>query len=116
MMTEVDKDALRRAIKMTRALGAAENEQIDRRMAEGQSFEEIGRSCAYGCQRHNLRLKPWESPPIYAELHPDQPGATELLEKLLAAGLSRWEPDPIAALEAHEARSRNTRRTPAEPV
>jgi hypothetical protein len=100
MMTEVDKDALRRAIKMARAESPEHAGQIDRMMAQGQSFEEIGRSCASGCQRHNLRLKPWESPPIYAELHPDQPGATELLNKLLDAGLSRYEPDPIAALEA----------------
>jgi len=28
------------------------------------------------------------------------PEATELLRRLLRAGLSRWEPDPVAALEA----------------
>jgi hypothetical protein len=99
-MTGTDKQALKRAIKMARVESPESAGQIDRRMAEGQSFEEIGRSAAYGCQCRNLRLKPWESPPVYAELHPDQPGALELLNKLLAAGLSRWEPDPITALEA----------------
>jgi hypothetical protein len=43
-------------------------------------------------------LKPWMSPPMYAELRPDQPDSLALLVKLLGAGLSRFEPDPVAAL------------------
>jgi hypothetical protein len=99
-MTETDKQALRRAIKLAYAESPESAGQIDHRMALGQSFEDIGMSAAYGCQCHNLRLKPWQSPPMYAEFHPDQPGALELLNKLLDAGLSRYEPDPLAALEA----------------
>jgi hypothetical protein len=98
-MTEVDKNAFRRAIKQCRAQGLAENNQIDRKMAAGQSFEEIGQFAAYCCQRRNLRLKPWESPPINAELHPGQ-GALALRARMQAAGLSLYEPDPIGALEA----------------
>jgi hypothetical protein len=35
-----------------------------------------------------------------------QPGAAELLARLLAAGLSRYEPDPIEALARVEARNK----------
>jgi hypothetical protein len=69
-------------------------------MAAGQSFEEIGMSAAYGCQCRSLRLKPWESPPMYAHLHPDDRQLQVLVEKMLAAGLSLYEPDPVGALEA----------------
>jgi hypothetical protein len=33
-----------------------------------------------------------------AELRPDQPDSLALLVKLLGHGLSRYEPDPVAAL------------------
>jgi hypothetical protein len=38
-------------------------------------------------------------PPMYAELRPD-PEALAILVKLLGHGLSRYEPDPMAALAA----------------
>jgi hypothetical protein len=79
-------------------------------MSQGRSFEEVGRFAAYHCQCRILRLKPWETAPCDAgpHLHPDATdthgygAAAELLERMLAAGLSRWEPDPIGALEAAE--------------
>jgi hypothetical protein len=102
-MTRTDKEALKRAIKVARAESPEHAGQIDRWMAQGRSFEEIGRSCAYGCQCRNLRLKPWQSPPMYGDVQPGHEAhadAEVLLRKLLAAGLSRYEPDPLAALEA----------------
>jgi hypothetical protein len=69
-------------------------------MALGQSFEEIGMSCAYGCQCRSLRLRPWQSPPMFAHLHPEDRQLQALVEKMRAVGLSLYEPDPIAALEA----------------
>jgi hypothetical protein len=101
-MTEVDKDAFRRAIEQCRAHGIAESEYIDRELASGESFEEVGKSAAYGCQCRNLRLKPWQAPPMFGDAHPGHEGhadAEVLLQKLLDAGLSRYEPDPIRALE-----------------
>jgi hypothetical protein len=102
-MIEADKQALRRAIKMARAESPEHDGQINRRMAAGQSFEEIGMSAAYGCQCRSLRLKPWQSPPMFGDAQPGHEGhadAEALLRKLLDAGLSRFEPDPLAALEA----------------
>jgi hypothetical protein len=92
---------------MARAESQETAGQIDRMMAS-RPFEEVGRFAAYHCQRRNLRLKPWETAPCDAGPHRDPDAvdshgyaaAAGLLERMLAAGLSRWEPDPIAALEA----------------
>ena len=52
----------------------------------------------YHSQMASLRLRPWECPPCLAT-----PGNTpegRFLRRMLDAGLSRYEPDPIEALEA----------------
>jgi hypothetical protein len=38
-------------------------------------------------------------PPMYGDLHEPEYEAHVLLQRLLNAGLSRYEPDPIGALE-----------------
>jgi hypothetical protein len=111
-MTGTDRRALQRAIKMTRAESPDRDGQISRMMSAGRSFEEIGQFAAYHCQHRILRLRPWETAPCDAgpHLHPDATdthgyrAAAELLERMLAAGLSRWDPDPVAALEGAENR------------
>jgi hypothetical protein len=62
-------------------------------------------------QRRALRLKPWELPPCEVDEEPDGDPteigllrAWELRQRLIAAGLSVYEPDPIGALAAIEAR------------
>jgi hypothetical protein len=51
-----------------------------------------------------LNLLPWQSPPMFS--HITRPAreehAIELLRRLLDAGLSKYEPDPVAACEAAE--------------
>ena len=107
-LSAVDRDALERAIKI--ALASDEPgfaEQIERKLKKDDWMEQQGTSASYGCQRRALQLRPWQSPPSYADAHPGQDGhdqARELLNRLLDAGLSRWEPDPIGALRAIEAR------------
>jgi len=60
-----------------------------------------GEAAAYSLQMDNLKLKPWQWPPCWVE-----PGdrrhkqAAKLLRDMLAAGVSRWHPDPLAAIEA----------------
>jgi hypothetical protein len=70
------------------------------------SFE-AKRQAAYNCQTNNLKLKPWESPPMWGDVRGGDASARikarELLGKLLAAKLSRYEPDPVSALAAIEA-------------
>ena len=58
-----------------------------------------GRSefAAYGCQIDALKLKPWQTPPCYCDGEGDAPG-DRLLRRMLKAGVSRFHPDPLAAL------------------
>jgi hypothetical protein len=110
-MTRVDREALRRAIKLTRAEDAVRDAQIARKFAEAEPWEKIGTFCTYHQQANALSLKPWQSPPCWLG---DEPGdehphrgrvaAWELRRRLIASGLSAFEPDPIRALyEAEEA-------------
>ena len=72
-----------------------------RSMLKDQSWIEVAEFAAYGCQNRSLHLLPWELPPCHgdSEHHPDQ-AARKLLDQMLAAGISRYHPDPMAALEA----------------
>jgi hypothetical protein len=92
-LSEVDRDALERALKIAQA---------------SEPGEQDARTAAYTCQRRALQLRPWQSPPCYGDASPGHDGHRDseaLLRKLLDAGLSRWEPDPIGALSAIEARA-----------
>jgi len=72
--------------------------------------------CCSVAQSESLDLKPWECPPCESE--PDDSDnasyaeqrwrARQLADRLRAAGLSIYEPDPIAALEETAARVNNT--------
>jgi hypothetical protein len=98
-LSAADRDALERAL----ALAKAERpEQIGRMLSE-DPWMEAASFAAYHCQIRALQLKPWQSPPCYGHLDGDT-GATILLKRLLDAGLSRWEPDPVGVLAALEAR------------
>jgi hypothetical protein len=74
-------------------------------------WEQVARFAAYCCQCDNLHLGPHQSPPCWAteaDLVADpndlediygRRAAAVLRKRLLEAGLSAHEPDPIAALE-----------------
>ena len=71
-------------------------------MLEHDSWEEVARFAAYHSQNVALNLKPWEEPPCVAD--EDDPnerdkGAQKLLRRMLDAGVSRFDPDPLAAIE-----------------
>jgi hypothetical protein len=109
-LSKVDREAMQRAIDMVRAEGPDSARWIEKR-----DFYEAGSLAAYHCQYRALQLKPWQWTPswlapgdIDAELSapPDQSGrhrAAELLKRLLACKLSRFEPDPLRALAEKEA-------------
>ena len=102
-MDEIDKEALTRALKLTKAEPERAG-QIES-MLENRSWEEVAQFAARHQQCKNLRLKPWETPPCHGAVNLAAPGTDEsfptakrLLQRLLDAGLSQWEPDPEAAL------------------
>jgi hypothetical protein len=76
-------------------------------MLRTQSEQEVGAFAAGLCQVRSLRLKPWECPPCdtgggvnVALYYGSRPGEIELLRRMLAAGVSRFNPDPMQALAA----------------
>jgi hypothetical protein len=96
-VNRVDREALQRALKLVRS-EPAYREQIAEKL-KAESWEQVAEFAAYNLQIDNLGLKPWMDPPCVAELRPD-PDALAILVKLLGHGLSRLEPDPMAALAA----------------
>jgi hypothetical protein len=111
-LTETDFEAMERAIELYRRRDPASREQIDG-MLKDRPWREAAELASYGCQCDRLGLRPWQSPPCEVVGDPDDyeymkddhrglRGAARLLQRLLDAGLSRYEPDPIAALERAE--------------
>jgi hypothetical protein len=105
----IDKDALTRAIEMTRANGGSDAVQIENKLRK-EPWGQVARFAAYCRQCDNLRLLPHQSPPCWvddmeATLAAGDDGimgkyaAAKLLQRMLDANISIYEPDPIAALE-----------------
>src|SRR5262245_34660103 len=111
-MTPTDVDALARAIAACRAADPVRCAQIDA-MLTYRPWVEVGTFAAASAQRHSLHLKGWQSPPcrsVPEDLNKPvgDPRAAresaELLRRLLHVGLSRYEPDPMQAIEQVEKR------------
>jgi hypothetical protein len=94
-LSDVDRDALTRAIDYERQHGNAERIE-DKRRCEG--FEDAGEFAAFSAQCDTLQLNPKADPDPNVAGY--RPGEVALPDHLLAAGLSVFEPDPIAALHA----------------
>jgi hypothetical protein len=98
-----DRDAFERAIAMMRQSSPMDAAQIDGKLAH-EGFESAGKFASYSMQCDTLRLRPWQSPPCTArgeypaDAYGHRPAEIGLRDRLLAAGLSKYEPDPIAAL------------------
>src|SRR5262245_3905740 len=101
-MTNVDHAALHRAMKIA-SQDPATAEQLQSKLQD-EPWHEVAAFAAYGCQQQSLNLPPWEDPPCFADEEDPHPPKSErkaqkLLKQMLAAGLSRYHPDPLAALE-----------------
>jgi hypothetical protein len=99
----IDMVALQLAIAKSRASGKRQRDQIDE-MLRDRPWEDVAQFAAYGCQIRALKLKSWQSPPccVSDENEPriGEESAAKLLHRMLKAGISRWHPDPMVALEA----------------
>ena len=111
-MNKTDKAALELAMEQAR-FDPLTAEQLDskikgERLSVGRGWacppepwQDVAESAAYHCQIELLRLLPWQTPPCYCDGDGDGDGPGDvLLRKMLAAGVSRYHPDPLAALEA----------------
>jgi hypothetical protein len=95
----IDRDAMQRAIDIMRhdPFWATHIEGKVKR----EGFEEAGHFASYHVQCDVLQLKPWEAPPscVWGNFCS---GGIELRDRLVAAGLSAFEPDPVKALAETE--------------
>jgi hypothetical protein len=102
-ISEVDKAALERVMDLAqRVLDAAELELIANKV-KAEGWVRGAEFAAYSVQCEILHLKVWQEPPcVCSEDDPDErdKDGQRLLQRMLAAGLSRYEPDPLAALAA----------------
>lgn len=94
----IDREALERCIEIARQdTRPGRAEQITWMIANnGGGWFEAAIFASYCCQMHSLRLKPWESPPVHGRI--EDPPSWRLLQRMLRANLSQFEPDPPAAL------------------
>ena len=102
----VDRDALERAMQIAQRdpLRAA---QLQSKLKD-EPWIEVAEFASYSCQIHALNLKPWQSPPCTEDEDdptPHDKAAQTLLRRMLAAGVSRYDPDPLKALAGAKRRS-----------
>jgi hypothetical protein len=129
-LTDVDREALTRAIEMAKLESKMRREQIESKFASGEeSWSDIAGFCSYCCQVKALALKPWQTPPACmrtdedianALVPPIEPGdsrrdAALLALRLIENNLSRFEPSPTEALARFESVSARAE-TPQPPL
>jgi hypothetical protein len=103
-MDQKDREALEQAMAMARLESDGRSAQLDAKLKH-EPWEDVAAFAASCCQSATLGLHPWQDPVCDIDLDDvrddDREGA-ELLRKMLAAGISRYEPDPMRALERAE--------------
>ncbi len=102
----VDLKALRLAVEKVRSSrDKRDREQIEEMIAE-REWRDVAEFAAFSCQMNSLHLKPWQTPPCHVEDENEpcvgEEEAAKLLRRMLKAGVSRWHPDPLRALEERE--------------
>jgi hypothetical protein len=106
-MERHDLEAMRRAIATLRT--DPELGDTVEALLRDQGEQAAGTFAVGVLQVRSLRLKAWQCPPCDStNKHPSnhygcRPNEVALLRRMLALGISRFEPDPIAALAAAEA-------------
>ena len=111
-LSKVDREALTRAIELAKESGEYGRREQILHMLEYSGWQETGRFAAYGQQMRALGLKPWEWPPCWiraGDRNPEHAAAAALLKRLRDAGLSQFEPNPVAALARLRAAARGVK-------
>ena len=94
-----DRAALERCMK------AYPDKDHQQDLLRDRSWHEVAEYCSYSLQFDALELQLWQTPPalLYGEtadtISPDDAAAFKILQRLKKAGISIFEPDPLAALK-----------------
>jgi hypothetical protein len=106
-MTRSDREAMQRAIEVLRADPDCQIEA----MLRAQPEEPVGLFAVGVLQVRNLKLRPWEAPPADTadvqtprDVYGFRASEVSLLKRMLAAGVSRFAPNPLQALAAAAAK------------
>jgi hypothetical protein len=111
-LSAIDRAALTKAIEAIRAKGGGGRAQIES-MLRGEhdcSWLETALFASYSAQMDALNLFPGTFPPCWIEgqgdvaADPDNRATFRLLQRMEAANVSRYEPDPLAALRRAKAK------------
>jgi hypothetical protein len=88
-------------LAMAEARAQGRGKQLDT-MLETRTWQRVGKFAAYCCQHKALHLAPHETPPCHVErldkVEPEERKAADLQRRMLRHGVSRWHPDPMAAI------------------
>jgi hypothetical protein len=96
-----DRRALERCIEIAKRR-PSRAEQLEGKLQQGDPWIEVAELACCVVQSRVLNLKPWQLPPCNEDEDDPDPydrDAQKLLRQMLAAGVSRYEPDPLAALQ-----------------
>jgi hypothetical protein len=105
-LTTADIAALTESLRLQREHpDHRRREQIEAKLLECSSWIECAKFASYSRQCDNLRLKPWQSPPMVG--NPDD----RLLIRMRRLGISQYAPDPMAAIAAWTKENRKRRRS-----
>ena len=109
-LSRVDRAALKLAVEAARKQSPGRAQQIDEMLKAKDRWQETAEFAAMSCQIRALKLQPWELPPcvVYADdveknPHLSAKAAYAMLQRMLAAGLSRFDPTPVQSLARVEA-------------
>jgi hypothetical protein len=101
----VDLAALQAAFSQCYASSKKQAEQLDD-MLRDRPWEDVAQFAAYSRQITTMKLRPWEQAPCHVEDENEpkrgEETAARVLKKMLKAGISRWHPNPLAALAESE--------------
>lgn len=103
----LDRDALKRCMEIAKR-EPGRTEQLESKLKD-EPWLEVAEFAAYCVQGRALHLKPWQLPPCSVnenDLGERDRDAQDLLRQLLAAGVSRYDPDPLAALKNKRRKAR----------
>jgi hypothetical protein len=100
-INDLDRQALDRCTKLYAAKGGEFTQRVKERDCD---WREMAHGCCFHFQMQNLGLRPWQNPPMFLidddSSRPEDLAAFKIMRKLIDAGLSVYEPDPLAALAA----------------
>jgi hypothetical protein len=101
--SDVDLDAMRRSLAKAMESKEPGRRELFESLLRKNSWVYVAKYASYHVQMRSLGLFPWQSPP--ANLYGDAAESDALLDRMIAAGISPWEPDIPAALLAKDHRA-----------